>query len=84
MEPSQGVRILSLQLNHFKIRDKERKAIVVGDRLKEFLRNPALDRTDKIHSPVPSYQVFTKKIIDSFVENLEQKRLFSQICDLYD
>ena len=84
VEPSQGVRILSLQLNHFKIRDKERKAIVVGDRLKEFLRNTALDRTDKIHSPVPSYQVFTKKIIDSFVENLEQKRLFSQICDLYD
>ena len=84
VEPSEGARILSLQLNDFKIRDKKRQAIVVGDRLKAFLANNAIESVDVIHSPVPNYEVFTSKLIHLYVEKLEQKRLFSQICDLYD
>ena len=84
VEPSQGARILSLQLNNYKITDKQRQAIVVGDRLKDFLANNSLEDVNEIHSPVPNYQVYTNKVIKSFIEKLEQKRSFTQICDLYD
>ena len=84
VEPRQAVRILSLQLNDFKLRDRQRQAIVVGDRLKDFLANHSLQDIEEIHSPVPDYHVFTTKMLVGFVEKLEQTRLFSQICELYD
>ena len=43
-----------------------------------------MEDLDVIHSPVQNYEVFTNKAIQSFVEKLKQKRLFSQICGLYD
>ena len=80
----QGARILSLQLNDFLRRNKKHQAIVIGERLKDYLEKNSLGNTEVIHTPVPDYEVFTCNTIESFVEALEQKRLFSQICELYD
>ena len=84
VQPLQGTRILSLQLNDFKLKNKKHQAIIVGERLKDYLEKSLLKNATEIHSPVPDYEVFTCNTIESFVETLEQKRLFSQIYDLYD
>lgn len=84
LEPSQGARVLSLQLNFFRMKNKKHQAIVVGERLKHYLISNSLQTKQVINSPVPDYEVFTCSTIESYVETLEQKRLFSQICDLYD
>ena len=84
VEPFQAARIFTLQLNDNKVNGRKGSAIVVGDRLKKYLKESNLQDVEYIHSPVQRYNVFTTKTIESYSKKLEQAQLFSQICDLFD